>query len=163
DAAEGRAREETFVVVPGLEIVTAVRPLKDRQTAWWFTPRLAASSSPQPVLERDSQSPPAPPPAAARAQARRPPPAHPTLPRNAPMGVAFADASGRLSDANHAFCQFFGGASLNGQDFSQIVEDGDKATVASLIAKVASGQSGQRAVELRAGAASERMAELFAS
>ena len=51
DAAEGRAREETFVVVPGLEIVAAVRPLADKQTAWWFTPRLAASTSPQPVLE----------------------------------------------------------------------------------------------------------------
>ena len=43
DAAEGRAREETFVVLPGLEIVAAVRPLPDKQTAWWFTPRLAAS------------------------------------------------------------------------------------------------------------------------
>ena len=33
-----------------LEIVAAVRPLPDKQTAWWFTPRLAASTSPQPVL-----------------------------------------------------------------------------------------------------------------
>ena len=31
DAAEGRAREETFQVVPGLEIVAAVRPLPDKQ------------------------------------------------------------------------------------------------------------------------------------
>jgi two-component system cell cycle sensor histidine kinase/response regulator CckA len=31
DAAEGRAREETFVVTPGLEIVAAVRPLSDHQ------------------------------------------------------------------------------------------------------------------------------------
>ena len=45
DAAEGRPREESFVVVPGLEIVAAVRPLPDRQTAWWFTPRLAASTA----------------------------------------------------------------------------------------------------------------------
>src|SRR5438067_1115466 len=52
DAAEGRAREESFTVVPGLEIVAAVRPLPDNQTAWWFTPRLAASTSPQPVLTR---------------------------------------------------------------------------------------------------------------
>src|SRR5205814_4298112 len=49
DAAEGRAREESFVVVPGLEIVAAVRPLPDKQTAWWFTPRLAASAVSQPV------------------------------------------------------------------------------------------------------------------
>src|SRR5258706_980231 len=52
DAAEGRAREESFAVVPGLEIVAAVRPLPDKQSAWWFTPRLAASTSPQPVLTR---------------------------------------------------------------------------------------------------------------
>ena len=51
-AAEGRAREESFLVVPGLEIVAAVRPLPDKQAAWWFTPRLAASSSPQPVLNK---------------------------------------------------------------------------------------------------------------
>ena len=56
DAAEGRPREESFVVVPGLEIVAAVRPLTDKQTAWWFTPRLAASSSPQPVLSPSRQS-----------------------------------------------------------------------------------------------------------
>jgi two-component system cell cycle sensor histidine kinase/response regulator CckA len=60
DAAEGRAREENFVVVPGLEIVAAVRPLPDRQAAWWFTPRLAASSSPQPVLTRAAPAAPAP-------------------------------------------------------------------------------------------------------
>ena len=40
-AAEGTAREESFQVAPGLEIVAAVRPLSDKQTAWWFTPRLA--------------------------------------------------------------------------------------------------------------------------
>ena len=60
DAAEGRAREESFVVVPGLEIVAAVRPLPDRQAAWWFTPRLAASTSPQPVLNRAAAAAPAP-------------------------------------------------------------------------------------------------------
>jgi len=60
DAAEGRAREETFQVVPGLEIVAAVRPLPDKQAAWWFTPRLAASTSPQPVLTRAAAVAPAP-------------------------------------------------------------------------------------------------------
>ena len=160
DAAEGRAREETFVVVPGLEIVTAVRPLKDRQTAWWFTPRLAASSSPQPVLEPKAK---VSPPVAAPATMSAAPLEIADLLRNAPMGVAFADASGRLSDANHAFCQFFGTASLNGRDFSQVVEDADRHAVAGLIAKVAEGQGGQRAIELRASATSERMAELFAS
>src|ERR1700744_3126673 len=60
DASEGRAREETFQVVPGLEIVAAVRPLPDKQAAWWFTPRLAASSSPQPVLTRAAATAPEP-------------------------------------------------------------------------------------------------------
>src|SRR3954464_12243120 len=59
DAAEGRAREESFVVMPGLEIVAAVRPLPDRQAAWGVTPRLAASTSPQPVLSRAAAAPPA--------------------------------------------------------------------------------------------------------
>jgi len=44
DAAEGRPREESFVVMPGLELVAAVRPMKDQRTVWWFTPRLAAST-----------------------------------------------------------------------------------------------------------------------
>src|SRR6185369_5796357 len=65
DAAEGRAREESFVVMPGLEIVAAVRPLPEKQTAWWFTPRLAASSGSQPV----------PPPVAKTVEAPAPEPA----------------------------------------------------------------------------------------
>ena len=167
DAAEGRAREESFVVVPGLEIVAAVRPLADKQTAWWFTPRLAASSSPQPVLTPAAPEPPAAAEPAPVAAAPALDPAHKIevaeLLRNAPMGVAFADAAGMLSDANQAFCQFFGVASLNGRPFASLVDAGDKAAVAELITRTAQGQSGQRAVELRAGAASERMAELFAS
>src|SRR3954464_935083 len=59
DDAEGRAREESFVVMPGLELVAAVRPLPDRQAAWGVTPRLAASTSPQPVLSRAAAAPPA--------------------------------------------------------------------------------------------------------
>src|SRR5579872_2499795 len=113
DAAEGRAREETFQVLPGLEIVAAVRPLSDKQSVWWFTPRLAASTSPQPVLTRAM-------PAATVATAAPPPARQPEksapfadasrsvspqltpqwaaalnigdLFRDAPMGVAFADA-----------------------------------------------------------------------
>src|SRR6201986_1036981 len=50
-AADAIAREESFIVAPGLEIVAAVRPLPDKQTAWWFTPRLAASTTPQPALK----------------------------------------------------------------------------------------------------------------
>ena len=173
DAAEGRAREETFVVVPGLEIVAAVRPLPDGQAAWWFTPRLAASSSPQPVLSRAAAAAAAPVvtapvPVAAPAVA-------PVLPiqnigdlfRDAPMGVAFADAGGIISDANAALAKFFGATgSLVGRDFGALVETSDRAQVMALIARTATGEAGSKAVELRGAKSAngeERMAELFAS
>jgi signal transduction histidine kinase/ActR/RegA family two-component response regulator len=162
DAAEGRAREESFLVVPGLEIVAAVRPLADKQTAWWFTPRLAASSSPQPVLKPVQQQPapkaePAPV-AAAPAPLRQDEIAD--LLRNAPMGVAFCDASGVISDANEAFRQFFGGSNLVARPLADLVDSGDRSAVSGLIGGT-QGQSGKRSIELRAP--NERMAELFAS
>ena len=54
DAGEGKAREESFQVMPGLEIIAAVRPLDGGQAAWWFVPRLAARGdmpvpAPEPV------------------------------------------------------------------------------------------------------------------
>ena len=170
DAAEGRAREESFVVVPGLEIVAAVRPLPDKQAAWWFTPRLAASTSPQPVLTRAASVGPAP-------AISAPEPATLTdvkpfenagdLFRDAPMGVAFADASGVISDANAALAKFLGvSGNLAARNFSELVEAGDRAQVTALIASAARGETGLAAVELRMGklgAADERMAELFAS
>ena len=155
DAADGKAREETFVVVPGLEIVAAVRPLTDKQTAWWFTPRLAASTSPQPVLT----------PVAAKAE---PVPAPQSLPtdfaglfRDAPMGVALADAAGAITEANAAFAQFFGGINLAGKICADLVDAHDKPGVRALIARAAQGEAGKQAIELRSP--SERMAELFAS
>ncbi len=166
DAAEGRPREESFAVVPGLEIVAAVRPLADQQTAWWFTPRLAASTSPQPVLTPKTQA------AAAERKRRvcRPqaPQAAPTRCRRPvsatrPMGVAFADGQGMLTEANAAFGRFFGASGLSGRNFGELVDASDKAAVLALIARAAEGQTGQRSVELRAGASHERMAELFAS
>ena len=73
-------------------------------------PRLAASTSPQPVLTPRrrsraaprSREPAAPQPAAAP---RRPPSNVGDLFRDAPMGVAFADAAGVISDANAALGQ----------------------------------------------------------
>ena len=156
DAADGKAREESFVVVPGLEIVAAVRPLTDKQTAWWFTPRLAASGSPQPVLKP------------VEVKAAEPAPAPAALPtdfaglfRDAPMGVALADASGLITEANAAFAQFFGGANLTGKPCADLVDAHDKPGVRALIANAAGGKAGKQVVELRSP--SERMAELFAS
>ncbi|MBA2588905.1 MAG: response regulator [Alphaproteobacteria bacterium] len=166
DAAEGRAREETFVVVPGLEIVAAVRPLPDRQAAWWFTPRLAASSSPQPVLARAAAAP-APAVTAPVPAAIAPIQNIGDLFRDAPMGVAFADAKGVVSDANAALAKFFGASGpLVGKDFGSLVETSDRAQVMALIARTASGETGSKAVELRGAKSAngeERMAELFAS
>ena len=170
DAAEGRAREESFAVVPGLEIVVAVRPLADNQTVWWFTPRLAGSTSPQPVLARAQAAMPA---TVAmpdvREQVMTPAPRDISdLFRDAPVGVAFADTHGVLTEANAAFAQFFGVSALAGRDFGALVDAGDKAAVLALIARAAEGQNGQHSVELRAptsqiSASQERMAELFAS
>ena len=170
DAAEGRAREESFVVMPGLEIVAAVRPLPDKQTAWWFTPRLAASSAPQPVLKPQPvvvSTPQAPQPE----QPATPEPVPPLqnasdLFRDAPMGVAFADASGAIGDANPAFAKFFGAPSVTGKNFGTLVDQGERAQVLDLIARAARGETGLKAVELRflkSGGGEDRMAELFAS
>ena len=173
DAVEGRAREESFVVVPGLEIVAAVRPLPDKQAAWWFTPRLAASTSPQPVLTRAAAAPPAPvqtaPEPPAPVAAVYPPQIENAgnLFRDAPMGVAFAGGDGVISDANAALAKFFGvSGALASRNFSTLVEPADRAQVSALIAGAARGETGLKAVELRfgkSGAADERMAELFAS
>jgi len=165
DAAEGRAREESFVVMPGLELVAAVRPLPDKQTAWWFTPRLAASAVSQPM----------PPPVAKIVEVPAPAPEAVPVPRqqagdlfqDAPMGVAFADASGVISDANAALVKFFGaGASLVGRKFGDLVDQSERTQVMNLIQRAANGEAGLKAVELRglkSGSGEDRMAELFAT
>ncbi len=145
-AAEGVAREESFVVAPGLEIVAAVRPLAGGQTTWWFTPRLSpgarAAAKPAPVPVNLGVS---------------------DIFRDAPMGVAFADANGRLVDANAAFKAFFGSAgALSGRALADLVEPSDRERVNALIAKALEGKAGIGSAELRAAGQDERMAELFA-
>jgi PAS domain S-box-containing protein len=176
DAAEGLAREESFVVVPGLEIVAAVRPLPDKQAAWWFTPRLATSTSPQPVLTRAVAVAPAPTMSAPEPVAAPAPTVMADIKpmqnagdlfRDAPMCVAFADAQGVITEANAALAKFFGvSGDLTARNFSDLAQAGDRAQVSALIASAARGETGLAAVELRMsknGAADERMAELFAS
>ncbi|MDE1937925.1 MAG: response regulator [Alphaproteobacteria bacterium] len=145
-AAEGVAREESFVVAPGLEIVAAVRPLSGGQTTWWFTPRLspgaraAAKPAPAPVNLGVSD-----------------------VFRDAPMGVAFADADGKLVDANAAFKVFFGSAgALSGRALTDLVEAADRERIGAVIAKAREGTAGIGSAELRAAGQDERMAELFA-
>jgi two-component system cell cycle sensor histidine kinase/response regulator CckA len=143
-AAEGVAREESFQVAPGLEIVGAVRPLSDRQTAWWFTPRLAVPATAQ----------------AAQAAAADAPPTESSIVelfRDAPVGMAFVMPDGKLSHTNRAFAEFFGAqGSLKGRGLTDLIEASDRAAVGDLIAKGTGGST-----ELRAAGAEDRAAELF--
>ena len=96
---QSRARKP-FGWCRGLRSSPRCARLTDKQTAWWFTPRLAASTSPQPVLA--AQTPPPPrrsrsPRPCARAAAPRRATDVGDLFRDAPMGVAFADANGVIT------------------------------------------------------------------
>jgi two-component system cell cycle sensor histidine kinase/response regulator CckA len=143
-----------------------VRPLADGQAAWWFVPRLAARADmpAAPVAAPQQQQPLAQSLAAAPAPAMSAPAVPDDLFRDAPMGVALADAGGTILDANRAFAQFFGGAVLKGRTLADLVAATDRAAVAQRIAKVTGGSTDTGAIELRAPQAqNERMAELFAS
>jgi two-component system, cell cycle sensor histidine kinase and response regulator CckA len=143
--AEGQAREESFIVAPGLEIVAAVRPLSNKQTAWWFTPRLAPSAAHTQAAV-----------AAAAPIARPAEIGVSDMFRDAPMGMAVASEDGILVDANRAFGNFFGAqASLAGRNLGELAAPSDRAGIAELIAKGSAGS-----IELRAEG--ERAAELFA-
>jgi len=164
DAAEGKPREESFKVMPGLELVAAVRPLKDQQTVWWFTPRLSSSVSPAPMAQPAPAMPAAPLPVsqpmiATEARAQQ---GVGSLFQDAPMGVAFADAHGVIREANAAFAKFFNlSGSLAGQDVTQLAEAGDRMQLRDLVSRSARGESVGRPLELRFG--EHRMAEMFAS
>ncbi len=146
-AAEGVAREESFTVAPGLEIVTAVRPMAGGQTCWWFTPRLSPGAR-TPVKP---------------AQATALNLGVGDVFRDAPMGVAFTEADGTLVDANAAFKTFFGSSgALAGRPIADFVEPTDQPRVNALISAAAQSQADVGSVELRAAGQGDRMAELFA-
>ncbi len=147
DAAEGKAREETLAIAPNVEIVASVRPLKDRQTAWWFVPRLDghAAASPSGAAA-----------AAPRAQA-----GVIDLFRDAPMGVALTDESGKLVEFNAAFADFFGAEAVSGRPLADLVGAAGEPAAGDLVSRAIAGAR-PAPVELR-GVQGERMAELFAS
>ena len=148
-AAEGMPREESFMAGPGIEIVAAVRPISNGQTAWWFTPRLAASHAV----------------AASNAKTTQAVPANiGDIFRDAPVGVAFAQGDGKLIDANPAFAKFFGAAgALPGRMFGELVDAVDRTRIIELIGQAAKGTNNVASAELRASGQEERTAELFAS
>ena len=144
-AAENTAREESFAVAPGLEIVAAVRPLVGNQTVWWFTPRLSPGRPQAKPIEKE------------------PPAGVSELFRDAPMGVAFADGEGRLIDANAAFRSFFTLSSVVvGRTLADLVEPSDREPVASLLKAAAGGRNSTGSLEVRAAGQGERMADLVA-
>lgn len=160
-AVDGQAREECFAVAPGMEIIAAVRPLQRRQTCWWFTPRLAPESH-----------------NAAAGQPPNPRERVGELFRDAPIGVALAEASGKLIEVNDAFKSFFRSAGLSnavadtlvGRLVGELIEIADRPAVLALIGQAAQGQAGgplaepgdDGRVELRPAGNDERKAELFA-
>ncbi|MGH6872112.1 MAG: two-component system sensor histidine kinase NtrB, partial [Rhizomicrobium sp.] len=145
-AAEGKPLEESLRIHAGLEVVVAVRPLsggKDEgHAAWWFAPRLAATSA---------EAPPAAPPASA------------AFFRDAPVGVAIADAAGKLSETNACFANFFGPTMIDGRMLADLVEPADRAGIAEFIARIDDAADRAAAIELRPLGQPERMAELYAS
>ncbi|MGB8601702.1 MAG: ATP-binding protein [Rhizomicrobium sp.] len=160
-AVDGQAREECFAVAPGMEIVAAVRPLQRRQTCWWFTPRLAPESHKTAVGQAPNS----------RERVGE-------LFRDAPIGVALAEAGGTLIEVNDAFKSFFRDAGLPGsaadtlvgRQVGELIEIADRPAVLALIGQAAQGQAGgplaepgdEGRVELRPAGNDERKAELFA-
>jgi len=159
-AAEGVQREESFAVAPGIELVAAVRPLTNGQTAWWFTPRLSTPSANILAAEKTAApavaTPAAPVPVAAAGIG--------DVFRDAPVGVAFASGDGKIVDANPAFAKFFGvSGALIGRAVGELVDAADRGRLGELIARAASGTHNTSSAELKAAGVDEKMAELFAS
>ncbi|MBS0473027.1 MAG: response regulator [Proteobacteria bacterium] len=155
-ASERVAREESFVVGPGIELVAAVRPLSNGQTAWWFTPRLAGAPSSAPAVSAV--------PAKSGVVPAAAPAAIGEMFRDAPVGVAFAGKDGRLIDANPAFGKFFSiTGALAGRSVGDLVDATDRARILELVTHAAAGAHNSAGAELRAAGTEERSAELFAS
>lgn len=147
-AAAGEAREEV-VTTAGGDIAAAVHPLRDGQTAWWFTPRLS------PAAETPQASMPAPSAIVSAAPV--------SLFKDAPVGVALADADGRLLEANASFAEFFGlTGPLAGRALGDALEAADRAGVGEVIARAAAGGGETAPIELRPAGQADRMAELYA-
>jgi len=143
-ATQGKPREETLSLGPGNELVGAVRPLKGGQAAWWFTPRLAPPAGPsQTVAQPSGVS----------------MPASVSFFHDAPIGVAIADSTGQVVEANEAFARFFGRPSEM-LSLCDLVDAADKPNVAETIARAADGTEAG-VVELRLAGEADHMAELY--
>jgi two-component system cell cycle sensor histidine kinase/response regulator CckA len=152
-AGEAHAREEMFETEQGQRLAAAVRPLKNGEAAWWFTPRLPDAAPLKGALSE-----------------KRVPSAlirFSDFFRNAPIGVAIAAADGRITEANEVFAEFFGqGAQASGSNFSSLVAEAERQPVLDLIARAALVESRHDPVEVHSATAAKssgRSAQLFAS
>ena len=151
-AGEGREREENFETESGQKLTAAVRPLKDGETAWWFSSRLPAAAPPTRLPEKKSPS------ALIRFA---------DFFRNAPMGVAVAGADGAIVEVNGVFAEFCGlGGHGAGARLDSLVAQNESAAILDLIARAARGEVNREPVEIHCGSAAKpgrRTAQLFAS
>ena len=143
-ANEREPREEVFSIGGGIEITAAVRPLANGTSAWWFAPRLvlhdaAPKTATAPIVSPQLAT---------------------AVFRDAPVGVAIADADGRIVEANNAFADFLNAGA--GRNIGDLIEPADKATVLDLLLKAKDTAHGN-AAELRPVGQPERMAELYAA
>ena len=81
DAAEGQRARGNLSRAAGAGDRCRRPPLADKQTAWWFTPALAASTSPQPVLTPQQPLEPASAPVAPERRSSAPPDYRRSVPR----------------------------------------------------------------------------------
>jgi two-component system cell cycle sensor histidine kinase/response regulator CckA len=150
-ASAHETREETISVAPGLEVVAAVRPVVAGQTAWWFTPRLASAEMRATLNAPQKQ-------VTARTASLS---AASALFRDAPVGIAIAEADGTIVEANTAFESFFLGP-VAGRNIATLVETSDAPRIKSLVAETAEGDELAGSAELHAAGQDDRTAEMFA-
>src|SRR5215471_5278986 len=152
-ANEGSEREESFETDGGEKLAATVRPLKNGESAWWFTPRLAEGAAAKPsVPEPRLQS----------AMIR-----FSDFFRNAPVGVAITTSQGEVVEANGAFTEFFAlGSFASGAKFGELIAATERRAALALIARAAAGEASHDPAEIHCalGAKSpDRTAQLFAS
>jgi two-component system cell cycle sensor histidine kinase/response regulator CckA len=149
-ANEGRQREEHIETQTGQKLTAAVRPLKENETAWWFTPRFSDGSPSSDAGEKCD------PPALVRFS---------DFFRNAPMAVAVVADDGSIVEANRRFAEFFNSSGTAARLDSLIAEN-ERAATHRLIADALGGEATHEPVEIHcaaSGNAATRTAQLFAS
>jgi signal transduction histidine kinase/CheY-like chemotaxis protein len=141
-ASAGRAHEERCTIASGIDMLAMVRPLADGHTAWWFTPVLSVGATAEAKA------------AVATSVSIA------TLLADAPIGIAIADRTGRVAEANKSFAAFFAVKDMASRTLADHVDGSDRPALVQIL----SGTQGPErlAPEIRAAGSTERMAELYA-